>query len=471
MKKIILFLFAIATSYVTSAQIINFPDANFKARLLNANTSNGIATNLSNSYFKIDANNDSEIQYSEALAVKNLNLSFSNINSLEGIQNFINLTGLECSNNSISTLPISSLINLGYINCSSNPITSLIEIENLVNLQSLSIGNPITSINLSNLSNLTQLFCYNTLLTELNLCGTSVIQLFCGSNPNLQFINVKNNVITPMQYGRMATNTKIEAENETRMFETNAEVLVMRIPPPLPYFLFENCPQLSTICCDLNETNAVNEQLFFLPQTVTVTSTCGTCPTTSIVNLKLNVQGYYNPLTGKMRSVNYNQINSNDLSKVDTISIELRDSNGSFVASTSSNLNTNGNAIALFSNLLPGLYYIGVKSSNSVRTWSATMQTVGTIPLTYDFTTSASKALGNNLVQLSNGVFGIYSGDINNDGNVDNSDYSNWEIDANNFAFGIYPTDLNGDGNVDNSDFSIWETNSNNFIYSVTPFP
>jgi hypothetical protein len=70
---------------------------------------------------------------------------------------------------------------------------------------------------------------------------------------------------------------------------------------------------------------------------------------------------------------------------------------------------------------------------------------------------------------LETGVWGCYIGDINQDGNVDNSDYSNWEVDANEFAFGNFATDLNGDGNVDNSDFSIWENNSNNFIFVITP--
>ncbi len=470
MKKIILLLFGFVTSLGACAQIINFPDANFKARLLSASVTNGVAVNFSNNYFKIDTNNDAEIQYSEALAVKHLNLSNSNINSLEGIQNFINLVSFDCYNNSITTLPVANLISLSHIGCSNNPITSLSEIENLVNLQSLSIGNnPITSINFSNLSNLSQLFCHNTLLTELNLCGTSVIQLFCSSNSNLQFINVKNNVISPAQFGRSAISSEKD-KTTTGMFEQIDGAVAMRIPPPLPYFMFDNCPQLTTICCDLNEVNAVNEQLGILTQTVNVTSTCGTCPTTSIVNLKLNVQGYYNSSTNSMRSVKNNQTNSNDLSKVDTVSIELRNLAGNLVGSTTSNLNTNGNAIALFSNVLPGSYYIGIKSSNSVKTWSATPQTIGTIPLTYDFTTSASKAFGNNLVQLTNGVYGLYSGDINNDGNIDNSDYSNWEIDSNDFAFGFYATDLNGDGNVDNSDFSIWEMNSNNFVFSATPF-
>ena len=72
-------------------------------------------------------------------------------------------------------------------------------------------------------------------------------------------------------------------------------------------------------------------------------------------------------------------------------------------------------------------------------------------------------------MQLENGVWALYSGDINLDGNVDNSDYGLWESDANSFANGNYSTDLNGDGNVDNSDYAIWEGNANEFIYAIIP--
>ena len=41
-----------------SAQTITIPDANFKAKLLQADVANSIAQNSSNSNIKIDSNND-----------------------------------------------------------------------------------------------------------------------------------------------------------------------------------------------------------------------------------------------------------------------------------------------------------------------------------------------------------------------------------------------------------------------------
>ncbi|QLH45627.1 MAG: hypothetical protein HWD58_08435 [Bacteroidota bacterium] len=67
------------------------------------------------------------------------------------------------------------------------------------------------------------------------------------------------------------------------------------------------------------------------------------------------------------------------------------------------------------------------------------------------------------------GVFGLYSGDINQDGVIDGLDYNDWEVDNNSFGSGYLATDLNGDGIVDGLDFLLWETNNNSFIGSVTP--
>ena len=89
MKKIYLLLFAFCF-FTANSQIITFTDANFKAKLLEANTTNTIARNLAGNYFKIDANNNSQIEQSEASKVKELVCSFSSISNLNEI-NFFNV--------------------------------------------------------------------------------------------------------------------------------------------------------------------------------------------------------------------------------------------------------------------------------------------------------------------------------------------------------------------------------------------
>ncbi|HUM51745.1 MAG TPA: T9SS type A sorting domain-containing protein [Chitinophagales bacterium] len=129
MRKIIqticLFIcLAFATN--TQAQIINIPDANFKAKLLEADTINYIAKDSLGHNMKIDINNDGEIQQSEALLVSKLVVSNSGIASMNGIEYFTNLIRLECENNQISTFNLNNLSKLESVHANYNLIDTLI---------------------------------------------------------------------------------------------------------------------------------------------------------------------------------------------------------------------------------------------------------------------------------------------------------------------------------------------------------
>ena len=189
----------------------------------------------------------------------------------------------------------------------------------------------------------------------------------------------------------------------------------------------------------------------------------------SVVHCKLFIEGYY-ANGGVMSSVMNNRGVSSNLNQVDEITVELvHPTTFAVVATTVASLETNGTAACSFSTAPSGSFYLVVKSNNAIETWSSNPVTVGTTPLDYDFSNSSSKAFGANMREIEPGVWAFFSGDINQDGNIDNSDYTLWETDSNNFESGDIVTDLNGDGNVDNADYTLWETNANNFIYKITP--
>ena len=96
MKKLYTFLILAFTVVIGNAQIVNIPDANFKAALLAATPTNTIAKNLAGHYFKIDSNDNGEIEVLEAAQVSTLAVSTASISSLEGISNFISLYELYC---------------------------------------------------------------------------------------------------------------------------------------------------------------------------------------------------------------------------------------------------------------------------------------------------------------------------------------------------------------------------------------
>lgn len=135
-------------------------------------------------------------------------------------------------------------------------------------------------------------------------------------------------------------------------------------------------------------------------------------------------------------------------------------------ATTKTILNTNGTAVCTFS--VSGSYYLVIKHRNALSTWSSNPVTVGSLPITYAFTTNSAQAYGGNENLIDN-VWRIYSGDLNGDENIDLIDLDMLEQGINQFDFGYFATDLNGDGNVDLLDAPLMENNVNSFIYSVHP--
>ena len=130
-------------------QILNIPDANFKAKLLEASTSNLIAQNPGGERMKIDENNDGEIQYCEAEKVGNLTVSNSQISTVEGISAFKNLEGIQCQGNNLEALDLSNSSKLVLIFCNNNNLKTL-DVSNLTALKTLYFYyNQLTTLNLN----------------------------------------------------------------------------------------------------------------------------------------------------------------------------------------------------------------------------------------------------------------------------------------------------------------------------------
>ncbi|MBK7763308.1 MAG: hypothetical protein IPI46_08025, partial [Bacteroidetes bacterium] len=159
------------------------------------------------------------------------------------------------------------------------------------------------------------------------------------------------------------------------------------------------------------------------------------------------------------------------LGACDSIVVELRDSLTPLVvdASIVAVLNQNGTATCIFPPMT-GSKYIIVKHRSAVQTWSASP--VAMVPnITYDFSNAALKAYGSNQVDVSgNGtIWAFFSGDINQDDNIDLIDNAYLESDINDFLYGYQVSDLDGDGNVDLLDWPLLEINGSNFIFSNHP--
>jgi hypothetical protein len=205
------------------------------------------------------------------------------------------------------------------------------------------------------------------------------------------------------------------------------------------------------------------------------TTTCvwditGTEPTSSTtLNITMFIQGYYAG-NNTMSTVLANQAQGTSTTIVDTVLIQLINPTSlQVVASAQGLLQTNGTATCIFSTTQSGSFYIAVKHRNSIETWSNTPITIGASS-SYNFTTSANKAYGDNMIEMEPGVWAFYSGDINQDGFIEGSDFPLLNNDNDAFAEGYLSTDINGDGFVEGSDYPILNNNSDNFIESMHPY-
>jgi hypothetical protein len=210
--------------------------------------------------------------------------------------------------------------------------------------------------------------------------------------------------------------------------------------------------------------------------TVRGSNTCGNGPVASIevgvaktLSLSILLESLYNG-TGmnKAKNATTDQFAG---TTADQISIELHSSIAySTVIYTAGNVNlsTTGEATALIPAAYSATYYITVKHRNSIETTSAVPVSFSNGDISYQFNLPG-KAYGDNLKLLSAGVYGIYAGDVNQDGVVDATDLVSIDNAAAAFLTGYVATDVNGNGVVNASDNTMAASNAASFVSVKKP--
>ena len=180
------------------------------------------------------------------------------------------------------------------------------------------------------------------------------------------------------------------------------------------------------------------------------------------VDLKVLMEGLYN------HSLNI-------LARKDPVTVYLHDAIAPYTRrdSATSLIDTiSFNGTFVFNNVPSGQYYLVVKHFNTIITWSKS----GGEPLVadnsvmnYDFTSSVTKAFGNNMILVGLKAC-MYSGDVDQNGFIDATDVSLIDNDAFNFVSGVrLSTDLNADNIVDETDFALVDNNAANFVGVIAP--
>ncbi len=195
------------------------------------------------------------------------------------------------------------------------------------------------------------------------------------------------------------------------------------------------------------------------------------------INLKVFLEGFYDQSIGKMRKAQ--DFNESDglFDKfpgtiADMITIELHDPNnyGTSVHVTEDiDLNQDGTASFFIEEAVSGDYYLTVRHRNHLETVSASTLNFDQDEVSYDFTTSAGQAFGDNMLEVSADVWAIYAGDINQDGFIDGLDLTPTILMGRIGAKGYMVEDINGDGSVDGLDLTPIILNGRSGIQRQTP--
>ena len=389
MKQLYILLFLFVSS-ISVSQIITIPDANFKAKLLAANTTNQIASSTINSFtpMVIDTNGNGEIEVSEALLVRRIDVSNSSINSMEGVQNFTGLRYLNCSNNSIISLDVNNLLNLVDLNCSNNLLTTLIS-NNLFNtLKGLNCSyNNLTSLQLPSFidytdeeepfiylecshNDLTEIFfntpSYGQQFTSINLSNNNFTSLtFSLPRISTERLNLSDNPLINLSLANVGMYS-LDYTNEytSTLILENTNLTDIYIPYNLregssisnnPYLVSINLKNDTTNFYCYSDYDYINDEEIYVCEGISINNnpqlTLVCCDSDEVLfysgNLPSGVQvseycnftpgGEFKTLTGNVKlDLNNDGCDNNDISSVD-LPIEVRTSNGYFIGSTSTN--------------------------------------------------------------------------------------------------------------------------------------
>ncbi len=226
MKTLITLLFIVALPYKSDAQTTAIPDSNFEQALINLGFDSGSPDGV-----VLTANIDT---------IGVLNVSFVNISSLVGIEDFTNLSTLYCEGNLLTNLDVSQNTALNLLYCSNNQLTNIvvagaysltllhcnnnqlstINITQNVALNNLSCkDNLITNLDVSQNTDLNYLNCNENLLTNINVTqNTALISFLCDDN-QLSNIDVTQNIVLDALHCNSNQLTNLNVTQNTTLTE------------------------------------------------------------------------------------------------------------------------------------------------------------------------------------------------------------------------------------------------------------
>ena len=160
-----------------------------------------------------DSNDDGDISSEEAEAVTYMDCSNLEIESMAGLEYFVNLDTLLCTNNQLTALDLSNNVALKFVDCSGNKLTGLDMGNNTLLTELNCMNNELATLEVGNNTALANLNCsgnqldaldisQNTALTTLNVSGNQLEALDISQNTALVNLNVSGNQLTVLDVSK-----------------------------------------------------------------------------------------------------------------------------------------------------------------------------------------------------------------------------------------------------------------------------
>lgn len=130
---------------------------------------------------------------SELQKIARLDLSRSEIKSIEGIARFENLVFLNCQNNLIENLDLSENLILEKLNCSLNPLGKIDLSRNILLTELYCNYNILADLDVSNNINLSYLSCNTNQLKKLDLSNNILLENFFCSTNHIKLLDLSQN--------------------------------------------------------------------------------------------------------------------------------------------------------------------------------------------------------------------------------------------------------------------------------------
>ena len=336
------------------------------------------------------------------------------------------LTYLDVSQTKIANIDISDAVLLDYLGLNTTEITSL-DVSNNTLLSTIRVfSTKLTSLDVSNCTVLTTLTAFGANLSQLNVQNgnNQIISDFnINSNPNLYCVQVDD-----VDYA----NTTFTSKDAQTSFSTDCESCIMNVRA-----ILEGPFNSSTF--QMNDDLRANNLL----------------PTTSPYEDAVTCDASVFDTTNAGAIVDWVEIqlrNADDINEIVARKSFLLQKN-SAVRDADTN---SSREIAI--NAWQGKYYVAIAHRNHLTA-------VTSLPITFDgneanvdFTSDSSVLNGSNaLIEVINSIFALPAGNVNTNGQIQNTNVSNTVLQLGISGYNIFDVDMNGQ--VQNADINIIRKN------------